>query len=249
MNEQINFDEPDATIDGGDMDCGSGLLLMIRNAFEPVRSGGIIEIQSRESSVREDLPAWCRMVGHKLMLTRDGEGGYVHFFVEKKKTKSTDEDLAGDMEKARDYVWKTRVKWIDSMHGRIFSRNHSIDVGQPLSFNTEDEHVSALEYLLGSLGSCLAMGLQWRLTRQKIEVKNLEVTLSARLDNVMVFLGIEEDGSAGLAELEGKAYVETTDDIAEDKLQEIWRDTICRSPVMQSFSNQITSKIELKRIG
>ena len=239
--------KPDAVIDGGDLDCGSGLLLMIRNSFAPVRPGGIIEIQSRESSVREDLPAWCRMVGHRLITSRDGDGGYVHYFVEKKQEQQ-DDDLTSDLDKARRYVWKTRVKWVEGMQGRVFSRNHSFDVGQPLSFNTEDKHVTALEYLLGSLASCLAMGLQWRLTRRKLTVKNLEVTLNAHLDNVMVFLGIEDNGDAGLKSVEGKAYVEVEEDVEEHELQEIWNETIRRSPVTQSLLNKVEATIELKRV-
>ena len=34
-------------VDGGDMDCGSGLLLMIRNAFDPLPPGSLVEIRSR----------------------------------------------------------------------------------------------------------------------------------------------------------------------------------------------------------
>ncbi len=32
---------PDAMCDGGDLDCGSGLLLIIRNAMTPVLPGGV----------------------------------------------------------------------------------------------------------------------------------------------------------------------------------------------------------------
>ena len=55
---------PDAMCDGGDLDCGSGLLLIIRDAMKPLPPGGLLEVRSRESSVKEDLPAWCRLVGH-----------------------------------------------------------------------------------------------------------------------------------------------------------------------------------------
>jgi TusA-related sulfurtransferase/uncharacterized OsmC-like protein len=238
--------EPDAVIDGGDLDCGSGLLLMIRNAFEPVRPGGIIEIQSREGSVREDLPAWCRMVGHRLLDSREGNGGYTHYFVEK-KGEETDEDLTADLEKARNYTWKVRVKWVEGMQGRVFSRNHAWDVGQPLSFNTEDKLVTALEHLLGAIGSCLALGLQWRLTRRKLKVTNLEVTLHAHLDNVMVFLGIEDDDGAGLKSLDGKAYVQVEGDISDDDLQQVWAETIKRSPVVQSLG-KLAQTLELRRV-
>lgn len=59
--------EPDVSFDGGDMDCGSGLLLLIRRHMDPLHVGGLLEIRSTESSVEEDLPAWCRMTKNELV--------------------------------------------------------------------------------------------------------------------------------------------------------------------------------------
>jgi len=48
---------PTASFDGGALDCGSGLLLLIRQHIDPLREGDLLEIRSSESSVCEDLPA------------------------------------------------------------------------------------------------------------------------------------------------------------------------------------------------
>ncbi len=56
-----------AAFDGGELDCGNGLLLLIRKHIDPLPAGALLEIRSRESSVREDLPAWCRMTGNDLV--------------------------------------------------------------------------------------------------------------------------------------------------------------------------------------
>ncbi len=61
--------KPDASFDGGDLDCGNGLLLLIRKHIDPLPRGSLLEIRSREISVREDLPAWCRMTGNELVQT------------------------------------------------------------------------------------------------------------------------------------------------------------------------------------
>ena len=53
--------------DGGDLDCGNGLLLLIRRHIDPLRPGELIEILSREPSVPDDLPAWCRLTGNELI--------------------------------------------------------------------------------------------------------------------------------------------------------------------------------------
>lgn len=66
-------EKPDVSFDGGDLDCGNGLLLLIRRHIDPLPRGGLLEIRSTEISVDEDLPAWCRMTGNELVSwTKDG---------------------------------------------------------------------------------------------------------------------------------------------------------------------------------
>ena len=60
--------DPAASFDGGDLDCGNGLLLLIRKHINPLPTGSLLELFSRERSVREDLPAWCRLTGNQLVL-------------------------------------------------------------------------------------------------------------------------------------------------------------------------------------
>ena len=58
---------PDVSFDGGNLDCGNGLLLLIRKHIDPLPRGGLLEIRSTEISVDEDLPAWCRMTKNELV--------------------------------------------------------------------------------------------------------------------------------------------------------------------------------------
>lgn len=65
---------PAVSFDGGSLDCGSGLLLLIRKHIDPLLDGQLLEIRSREPSVAEDLPAWCRMTKNELVsCMRQGE--------------------------------------------------------------------------------------------------------------------------------------------------------------------------------
>ncbi len=65
---------PDTAFDGGDLDCGNGLLLLIRKHIDPLPRGGLLEIRSTEGSVEGDLPAWCRMTKNELVSwTREGK--------------------------------------------------------------------------------------------------------------------------------------------------------------------------------
>src|SRR5467141_2039418 len=78
MEEAVPYAErhrlpPDARFDGGELDCGNGLLLLIRQHIDPLERGQLLEFRSTEISVEEDFPAWCRMTGNELVsLVRRG---------------------------------------------------------------------------------------------------------------------------------------------------------------------------------
>ncbi|QNE21367.1 radical SAM protein [Kribbella qitaiheensis] len=53
-------------VDGGDMDCGSGLLLLITRAMRRLQTGQLLGVRSAEASVVTDLPVWADLVGHQV---------------------------------------------------------------------------------------------------------------------------------------------------------------------------------------
>lgn len=70
----------DAIVDGGDLDCGGGLLLLIRRSIDPLPRGGLLEVRSTETSVDVELPAWCRMTQNELV-SWTKQGGQRSFLV------------------------------------------------------------------------------------------------------------------------------------------------------------------------
>lgn len=82
MAEGHLFPSPNAVCDGGDLDCGNGLLLIIRKAIDPLEPGQVLEVRSREPSVEGDLPAWCRMVAHDFLGSAPGSR-YTSYFIRK----------------------------------------------------------------------------------------------------------------------------------------------------------------------
>ncbi len=53
-------------IDGGEMDCGSGLLLLITRAMRRLSPGELLGVRSAQVSVVTDLPVWADLVGHEV---------------------------------------------------------------------------------------------------------------------------------------------------------------------------------------
>ena len=233
----------DAVLEGGDLDCGSGLLLLIREAMAPIAPGGVLELRSREISVREDLPAWCRMVGHAIVAEVPGAGGSTNWFLRKQ---SEDEKLRADFAAARDFAWTTRVKWTGGMQAKAYVRNHTFAVGQPASFDTADPAPGAIEYLLSALAGCLTVGFAWRASRRGIEVRNFEVSLRAKSEDILGFLGVEGAGNPGLARVEGTAFVDADADAAV--LNEIWDETVARSPVAQTLLRRVDVAVTLRSV-
>jgi 5-methyltetrahydropteroyltriglutamate--homocysteine methyltransferase len=74
---------PHASFDGGDLDCGNGLLLLIRRHIDPLDGGQLLEILSTDSTVEEDLPAWCRLTGNDLV-SRTRVGAVRSYLVRKR---------------------------------------------------------------------------------------------------------------------------------------------------------------------
>ncbi|MET3808776.1 TusA-related sulfurtransferase [Nakamurella sp. UYEF19] len=74
----------DRIVDGGDMDCGSGLLLLITRAMRKLHEGDLLGICSAEPSVVTDLPVWADLVGHEVVArSTDGRDGPWWFTVRK----------------------------------------------------------------------------------------------------------------------------------------------------------------------
>ena len=64
----MEHDEPirsDAQWDAGDMGCGE-LILQLRTRVKAMRPGQVLHLIARDPGAIEDLPAWCRLTGHRL---------------------------------------------------------------------------------------------------------------------------------------------------------------------------------------
>lgn len=61
----VPFPVPDAEWDAGNMGCGE-LVMGLRIRLQPMKPGQILKLTATDAGVPEDLPAWCRLTGHKL---------------------------------------------------------------------------------------------------------------------------------------------------------------------------------------
>src|SRR5207244_8448345 len=54
-------------VDCGQLPLGGGLLALLRPALDELEPGGVLAVLSRATSVREDLPSWCRAERHEYL--------------------------------------------------------------------------------------------------------------------------------------------------------------------------------------
>ena len=71
--------EPDEAWDAGAMGCGELVLeLMLR--LRTLRPGQVLKLTATDLGAPEDLPAWCRMTGNRLLRAEPP-----HYFIERKE--------------------------------------------------------------------------------------------------------------------------------------------------------------------
>jgi uncharacterized OsmC-like protein/TusA-related sulfurtransferase len=228
-----------AICDGGDLDCGSGLLLIIKKSMDPLLNGQILEVRSRERSVVEDLPAWCRMVEHEFLGSEPGDNTRRYFI----RKGSNQAELEMDLQAAKGYEWSVRARGEKDLTVKIHSRNHTFIAGQPADFSPKVNAPSAIDYLLASLASCLTVGYKAQASRKNIEIDNLELSLKGGLENVLFHMALEEDGSPKIKRIVGTFYVSSPE--SEHVLEELWNNTLVRSPIYQTLNQLIMIDIKL----
>lgn len=232
----------DNMFDGGDLDCGSGLILLIRDAMRQVPVDGILEMRSRERTVSDDLPPWCRMSGHAYMGKLPGDG-YTRYFV-RKGTGAQEEEAALEKDKAeaKNYQWRLRTRVTGHLKSTVYARNFAFDVGQAASFEEKDAHPSALEYLFGALAGSVTNGFATECARDGLDVDDIELSLSGSLNNILAHLGLE-DGDPSIKTIEMKCFAATFDD--EEKVKAAWQRTLDRSPLVATLKQAVDLQMKL----
>ncbi len=143
------------------------------------------------------------------------------------------------------YTWTARVRGTGENEATAYARNQAFAVRGQASFKEADPHPSAVEYLLGALGSDLITGFAAHTARRGIVVDALEASISGRLNNPLVFLGVVgETGHPGFETISGTLYVST--DADEPVLQEAWQGTLARSPLVNTLRRCVTLSLELQ---
>jgi hypothetical protein len=227
--------EPAAVLESGDLDCGSGLVLLIRDAMAAIPETAVLEMTSREPTVRDELPPWCGMVGHDYLGELPGDG-CTRYFIRRGSGGPAEDDrrrLEADKADARTYQWRTRVRHSGHLRATVYCRNLTFNVGQAASFEEKDANPSAVEYVLGALGGSLAVAFATECARRSLEVDDIELTVRGTLVNVLAHLGLES-GDPSFEAIHVRCYASTFDD--PPQVESAWQSTVDRSPILATLA-------------
>ena len=235
------FPTADATFEGGDMDCGSGLALLIRQEMLKLPVGGVLELRSSEPTVQGDLTPWAAMTGHDYLGTAEPAPGSWRHFIRRGLVPDADA-LEQDKLKARDYVWRTRVRSTAPREASVYARNFSWKLGQPASFEEKDEHPSAVEALLGALAADVMNGFATHCSQRGLGIDELEANIQGKLANVLAHIGVDA-GDPSFSKIDLTVFV--TSPAAGADLREVFAETLKRSPLFSTLEKacEVTTRL------
>lgn len=151
------------------------------------------------------------------------------------------------MDHAGKFEWRVRVTADRGDCGTVYARKHQFQVGAPLDFDREYRHVSALELVLGAIGSDLVNGLRLAARRRRVEIEGIEAVVHGQVNNPLKYLGvIGENGHPGLQRVTATVYVSSM--AAPRDMERIWGEMLERSPLFHTFQPLLDLELNLKTV-
>jgi|RhiMethySRZTD1v2_1073278.scaffolds.fasta_scaffold306567_2 OsmC-like protein len=145
------------------------------------------------------------------------------------------------------HTWTLRVCAMGGEQATVFARQHQFRVGAPVNFDRTDGAVSALEYVLGALGSDLVNGLQILARKRRVVIEQLEAVVVGELNNPLTYLGvIGETGHPGMEQVCIRVYLASPEQ--ETTIQRLWQEMLERSPLVHTFQAAIKLELSLQVI-
>ena len=133
--------------------------------------------------------------------------------------------------------WRARVRWLGGFRARAYVRDHTFLIDEPADLAGVDTAPNAVEYVLSALGACLTVGFILNATKNGVEVKDFEIALEGKINNILNFLGLSKEGHPGYEEITVKFYVKA--DAEPEKIKEIVDETLATSPVGNTLTRNL----------
>jgi uncharacterized OsmC-like protein len=121
---------------------------------------------------------------------------------------------------------------------KVHVRQYGFEVGDPVSFDVEHPHITAVEYLLGAIAADVAGTVRVLGRKRRIEIDDIEVLVNAELHDPLVYLRVVgRSGLAGIAQINAKVYISS---FAEEReLRRLWEEVLAACPVVSTLEHSV----------
>jgi uncharacterized OsmC-like protein len=155
------------------------------------------------------------------------------------------------------FQFRSKTKWIDGGHSRTTIQDFygagqedssrqdpfEIDGDEPPILLGGNAAPNAVESVLHSLASCLAVGVVYNAAARGIHIESLEFELEGDLD-LRAFLGISEDVRPGYEQINVNYWIES--DAPREEIEELCEYVQKTSPVLDIINNAVPVSVSLK---
>ncbi|MBV8086762.1 MAG: OsmC family protein [Chloroflexi bacterium] len=145
---------------------------------------------------------------------------------------------------SEEFTWHVRVRATGKRTATAYVRKSTFEIGVPLQFDEEYENATALEMLLAALGADVVNGFREVARRRRVEVHEVEVLVSGRVNNPLTHLGVVgEEGHPGLEQAMVRVYAGS--DADETLVRQAWDDALARSPLIHTLRPTVKLNLSL----
>ena len=146
-----------------------------------------------------------------------------------------------------EFRWTLRVRAADKGPNTVYVREHQFEAGEPLHFDEDYQHTTALEHLLGAIGADLVGGLQVITRKRRLQMNEVEAVVSGKLNNPLTYLGVVgEEGHPGLEQVAATVFVSSTE--SEERMSQAWEEMLRRSPIVHTLKSAVKLDLNLKLV-
>lgn len=140
--------------------------------------------------------------------------------------------------------FRAATSWIDGAHSKTKIRGFTLESDEPHAIFGSDKAPNPVEFVLASLGSCLAVGFAYNAAVMGIKIRSLDIDIKGNLD-LRGFLGISDRIRPGYQKITATCRIDS--DVPREKLEELCRSVRRTSPVGDIVGNAEPLEINLER--
>lgn len=138
---------------------------------------------------------------------------------------------------------RTKSTWKEGMRVESQAGAHMVIIDQPEQMGGKDAGANPMEYLLFSLGGCLAMMAAIIAKQERIDLVDFSIELEGDYD-VDLLMGRTKEGQAGFLEIRETVFIDA--DVSDEEKEVFFEKVHERCPVTNTIRNQTPIKFDLK---